>query len=120
MAPYYDFIRIMLVMAMLLALAIGFLLWRDRRTLRPDMSPAERRRAVANNASKTAHWWHIAGLAAILNVLLLEGHRLPHQRVSAMVLDAALAAFLVFRYYRKRSEETIKADSDRNRPAPIH
>jgi hypothetical protein len=120
MGPYKDFAVLMLIIAGLLAGAIIFLRVRDRRTLRPEMSPAERRRAVARNSAHAAHWWHVAGLAAIINALLLDRDRVPHQRAWTLVFDAAISAFLIFRYYSKRSDEQSKPASSSNSVPPIH
>ena len=120
MGPYHDFIILMLVIGLLLALAIALLLFRDRRTLRPEMSAAERRSTVARNSAQTAHWWHIAGLAAIVNAILFDRDRIPHQRIWTSVFDAAVMAFLIFRYYRKHSEERSEQTSSSNSPPPIH
>jgi hypothetical protein len=98
MGPYQDFAVLMLIIAGLLAGAIIFLRVRDRRTLRPEMSPAERRNALTRNTAQTFYWWHVAGLAAIINATLLD-------RAWVRLLDAAIVAFLVFRYYGKRSDE---------------
>jgi predicted histidine transporter YuiF (NhaC family) len=120
MNPFHDFIILMLVIGLLLALAIAFLLLRDRRTLQSEMSEAECRRAAARNLAQTFHWWHIAGLAAIINTLLLDRDRVPHQRAWVSVFDAAIMAFLIFRYYRKRSNERSEETSFSNSPPPIH
>jgi hypothetical protein len=107
----------MLIMGLLLALAVALLVLRDRRTLPPGMSSAERRRAVSRNTAKTIHWWHLAGLAAIINVLVLDlGRR--RQMPWALAADAAVTAFLVLRYYRKRSEESSKLDHRYNDSTP--
>jgi hypothetical protein len=81
MNPYHDFIILMLIMGLLFALAIALLLFRDRRTLHPEMSAVERRRAIARNSAQAGHWWHIAGLAAGINALLFDRDCIPHQRV---------------------------------------
>jgi len=47
MGPYNEFAVLMVIIAGLLAGAIIFLRVRDRRTLRPEMSPTERRNALA-------------------------------------------------------------------------
>jgi predicted histidine transporter YuiF (NhaC family) len=112
-SPYRDFIITMLVIGLLLALVIAFLLFRDRRTLRPEMSAAERRSAVARNVAQTFHWWHVAGLAAIINAVLLD-------RTWVRLFDAAIVAFLMFRYYRKRSDVQSKPASSSNSAPPIH
>jgi hypothetical protein len=109
MGPYKDFAVLMLIIAGLLAGAIIFLRVRDRRTLRPEMSLAERRSALAHNTAQTFHWWHVAGLAAIINATLLD-------RAWVRLFDAAIVAFLIFRYYRKRSHE----QSSSNSAPPIH
>src|SRR5438270_7860487 len=103
----------MLIIAGLLAGAIVFLRVRDRRTLRPEMSPAERRNVLARNTAQTFHWWLIAGLAAIINAMLLD-----HTRVR--LFEAAIIAFLIFRYYPKRSNEQSKPASSSNSAPPIH
>jgi hypothetical protein len=120
MGPYRDFIITIVIMGLLLALAIALLLFRDRRTLHPEMSAAERRSAIARNSAQTVHWWHVAGLAVIINALLLDRNRIPHQRAWTLMLDAAIAAFLIFRYYRKRSEERSEPASSGNSAPPIH
>ncbi len=103
----------MLIIAGLLAGAIIFLRVRDRRTLSPEMSPAERRNALARNTAQTFYWWHIAGLAAIVNATFLD-------RAWVRLFDAAIAAFLIFRYYSKRSDEQSKPASPSNSAPPIH
>jgi hypothetical protein len=113
MGPYKDFAVLMLIIAGLLAGAIIFLRVRDRRTLRPGMSPAERRNAIARNTAQMAHWWHVAGLAAIINAALLD-------RAWVRLIDAAIVAFLIFRYYSKRSDDQSKSVSSSNSPPPIH
>jgi hypothetical protein len=112
MGPYKDFAVLMLIMAGLLAGAIIFLWVRDSRTLRPEMSPEERRSALARNTAQTFHWWHVAGLAAIINATLLD-------RAWVRLFDAAIVAFLIFRYYRKRADERGEPDSSSSAP-PIH
>lgn len=114
MGPYKDFAVLMLIIAGLLAGAIIFLRVRDRRTLRPGMSPAERRNALARNTAQTFHWWHVAGLAAIINAALLD-------RAWIRLLDAAVVALLIFfRYYSKRFAEQSKLVSSSNDARPIH
>ena len=113
MGPYKDFAVLILIIAGLLAGAIIFLRVRDRRTLRPEMTIAERRSALARNTTQTFHWYHVAGLAAIINAALLD-------RAWVRLLDAALVAFLIFFYYRKRSDEQSKPDSSGNSAPPIH
>ncbi len=113
MGPYKDFALLMFIIAGLLAGAIIFLRVRDRRTLQPEMSPAERRNALARNAGQTFHWWHVAGLAAIINATLLD-------RAWVRLFDAAIFAFLIFRYYSKRSDEQRKPASSSNSVPPIH
>jgi hypothetical protein len=113
MGPYKDFAVLMLIIAGLLAGAIIFLRVRDRRTLRPEMSPAERRNAIARNTAQTLHWWHVAGLAAIINAAFLD-------RAWVRLFDGAIGAFLVFRYYNKRSDEQSKTVSSSNSARPIH
>lgn len=113
MGPYKDFAVLMLIIAGLLAGAIMFLRVRDRRTLRPEMSPTERRSALARNTAQAFHWWHVAGLAAIINAALLD-------RAWVRLFDAAIGAFLIFRYYRKRSDEQSKPASSSNSAPPIH
>jgi hypothetical protein len=120
MNPYHDFIILMVIIGLLLALAIAFLLFRDRRTLHPEMSAAERRSAVKRNVAQSFHWWHIAGLAAMINALLLEYDRIPHQRVGTFVFDVAITTFLIVRYYRKHSEERSEQTSSGNSAPPIH
>ena len=120
MGPYNDFAVLMLIIAGLLAGAIIFLRVRDRRTLHPEMSPAERRNALARNTAQTFHWWHIAGLATVINGLWLDRDRIPHQRAWTLVFDAAISAFLIFRYYSKRSDEQSKPSSSSNSARPIH
>ncbi len=120
MGPYKDFAVLMFIIAGLLAGAIIFLRVRDRRTLHPEMSAAERRSAVARNVAQTFHWWHVAGLAAIINGLLLDRDRIPHQRAWTFVFDASITAFLIFRYYNKRSDERSKPASSSNSAPPIH
>lgn len=120
MNPYRDFIIAMLIIGLLLALAIALLLFRDRRTLHPEMSAAERRSAVLRNSAQSVHWWHIAGLVAIINALLFDRDRIPHQRAWASVFDAAITAFLIFRYYHKHSEERSEQTSSSNGAPPIH
>jgi hypothetical protein len=112
MGPYKDFAVLMLIIAGLLAGAIIFLRVRDRRTLRPEMSAAERRSAVARNIAQTFHWWHVAGLAAIINAVLLD-------RTWVRLFDAAIVAFLMFRYYRKRLDVQSKPASSSNSAPPI-
>ena len=113
MGPYKDFAVLMLIIAGLLAGAIIFLLVRDRRTLRPEMSPAERRSALARNTLQTFHWWHVAGLAAIINAALLD-------RAWVRLFDGAIVAFVIFRYYSKRSDEERKPSPSSNSAPPIH
>ena len=113
MGPYKDFAVLMLIIAGLLAGAVIFLRVRDRRMLRPEMSPAERRSALARNTAQTFHWWHVAGLAAIINATLLD-------RAWVRLFDAAIVAYLIFRYYSKRSEERSKPASPGNSAPPIH
>jgi hypothetical protein len=119
MGAYHDFIILMAIIVLLLALAVAVLVIRDRRTLHPGMSAAERRRAIARNSAQTAHWWHVAGLVAIMNVLLFDRQRIPHQRTWALLVDPAVIAYFVFRYYRVRSEEHTKPVSPRDPSAPI-
>ena len=113
MRPYKDFAVLMLIIAGLLAGAIIFLRVRDRRTLRLEMSPAERRDALAHNTAQAFHWWHVAGLAAIINATLLD-----HAWVR--LFDAAIIAGLIFRYYSRRSDEQRKPASSSNSVPPIH
>jgi hypothetical protein len=120
MAPYKDFAVLMFIIAGLLAGAITFLRVRDRRTLRPEMSAAQRRSALARNTAQTFHWWHVAGLAAAINALLLERNRIPNQRAWVLVFDAGVAALLVFLYYRKRSDEQNEPVSSGNSAPPVH
>jgi hypothetical protein len=120
MGPYKDFAVLILIIAGLLAGAVALLLFRDRLTLRAEMSPAERRSALARNTAQTIHWWHVAGLAVLINALLLDRDRIPHQRAWTLVFDAAISAFLIFRYYSKRSNEQSKPASSSNSAPPIH
>lgn len=113
MGPYKDFAVLMLIIAGLLAGAIIFLRVRDRRTLRPEMSPTERRNALMRNTAQTFNWWHVAGLSAIINATLLD-------RAWVRLFDAAFVAFLIFRYYSKRSAEQGKPASSSNSAPPIH
>jgi hypothetical protein len=113
MGPYKDFAVLMLIIAGLLAGAIIFLRVRDRRTLHDEMSPAERRRAVARNIAQTFHWWHVAGLAAIINATMLD-------RTWVRLFDAAIVTFLIFRYYSKRSDVQSKPVPSSNSGPPIH
>jgi heme exporter protein D len=119
MGAYRDFIILMVIIVLLLALAVALLVVRDRRTLHPGMSAAERRRAIARNAVQTAHWWHVAGFAAIMNMLLFDRQRIPHQRTWALLVNAAVTAYFIFRYYRIRSEEHTNPVSPRDPSAPI-
>lgn len=107
MAAYKDIAMTILIMCPPVGLAAALLLWRDRRTLRPDMSATERRRAIENNTARTLNWWHLLVLAGILAALALNLGKLRYQPWW-LVVEAAIPAFLVFRYYRKRSEESIK------------
>jgi hypothetical protein len=119
MAAHKDFALTMLIMGLLLALAVGLLVLRDRRSLRPGISSAERRRVIGRNTAQTVHWWHLAILAVIINVLVLElGRR--HQLPLALLAEAAVTAFLVFRYHRKRTEESSKLDHRYNDSTPIN
>ena len=113
MGPYKDFAVLMVIIAGLLAGAIIFLRVRDRRTLRPEMSPAERRNALARNTAQTLFWWHVAGLAAIINAALVD-------RAWVRLFDAAIVGFLIFRYYRKRSGEQSQPSSSSKSAPPIH
>ena len=113
MGPYNEFAVLMVIIAGLLAGAVIFLRVRDRRTLRPEMSPTERRNALAHNTAQTFHWWHVAGLAAIINAALLD-------RAWVRLFDAAIAGVLIFRYYSKRSGEQSEPASSDNSAPPIH
>jgi hypothetical protein len=114
MGPYKDFAVLMLIISGLLAGAIIFLRVRDRRTLRPEMSPAERRNALARNTAQAFNWWHVVGLAAIINAALID-------RAWVRLFDAAIGAFLIFRYYYgKRSDEQSQPASSSNSAPPIH
>ena len=113
MGPYKDFAVLMLIIAGLLVGAIVFLRVRDGRTLRPEMSPAERQNALARNTMQIFHWWHVAGLAAIINAALLD-------RAWVRLFDAAVLAFLIFRYYRTRSDEQSQPASSSDSAPPIH
>ncbi|HEY7402593.1 MAG TPA: hypothetical protein VIB39_03660 [Candidatus Angelobacter sp.] len=110
MAAYKEIAITLLCIALPVGLAIALLIFRDRRTLRPGMSAAERRRAIRDNSERTTHWWHLIVLAMIFTVLALNLVK-TRQQAWQRIGEAAIAAFLVFRYYRKRSEESIHPHS---------
>lgn len=111
MAAYKDIAVTILILALVPALAIALLLLRDRRTLGHEMSAVARRRAIDENTAKTVNWWHLIMLFCILAAMALNLGRLAHQQARARVAEAAVAAFLIFRYYRKRSEESVPRQS---------
>ncbi len=119
MGPYHDFAILMIIMGLLLALAIAFLVLRDRRTLRAEMSADERRRAIARNSAQTAHWWYVAGLAAMINALVLDFTHISHQSVSFRIGEIGVTLFIVFRYYRARSKQSIE-DHSTTSESPMH
>ncbi|HKD79380.1 MAG TPA: hypothetical protein VKH81_06770 [Candidatus Angelobacter sp.] len=110
MATIKDFAISLLMMALPVSAAAAILLFRDRRTLRPDMSPGERSRAINRNTARTLNWWHLIVLIGIFAVLVLGPGGKGRNRSSIPVVEAAVAAFLVFRYYRQHAEESIKPD----------
>lgn len=113
MGPYKGFAVLMVIIGGLLAGAIIFLWVRDRRTLRPEMSPAERRNILARNTAQTFFWWHVVGLAAIINAALVD-------RAWVRLLDASTVGFVIFRYFSKRSDEQSQPSSSSKSAPPIH
>jgi hypothetical protein len=89
-------------------LAVYLLLIRDRHTLRPGMSQAERNRVARQNRARTVHWWHVLFLVAAIVALVLNFRRTGHQPPWAQLAEIAVVAILVFKYYRDRSEERIE------------
>ena len=105
----------LLMMDLPVGAAAAILLYRDRRTLRPDMSPLERHNAIQRNTTRTLHWWHLIVLIGITTALALGLGSKGRNRTLTVVGEAAIAAFLVFRYYRQRAEETINPLPRNNR-----
>ena len=94
--------------ALAVALAAYLLFIRDRRTLRPEMSPAERNRVASQNHARTMHWWHVLFLIAAIVAFVLNFRRTGRQPPWAQLAEIAVVAILVFKYYRDRSEERIE------------
>lgn len=105
-----HFAMSLLMVALPVGAAAAILLFRDRHTLRPDMSAAERRRAIRSNTGKTLHLWHMIVLFGILAVLAFGPGSKGRHSAWPPVAEAAVAALLVFRYYRQRAEESIQPD----------
>jgi Na+/H+ antiporter NhaD/arsenite permease-like protein len=96
-----------ITMAIAVALAAYMLLVRDRSTLRPGMSQAERNRVSRQNHARTVHWSHVIFLIAAIVALVLNFQRTGRQPPWATLAEIAVLAILVFKYYRDRSEERI-------------
>ena len=105
MATIKDSAMSLLITALVVGMAAAILLFRDRRTLRPEMSAAERRRVVDRNTAGTLQLVHILALIGGLAAVILGSIR--HQNSWYGIAEVSLIAFLVFRYYRLRAEESI-------------
>jgi uncharacterized membrane protein len=89
------------------ALAAALLLIRDRLTLRREMSERERDEAIEQNTARTLHWWHTGFLILAIVAVVLDFRRTGHQP-GWFLLDIAVVAIIVFKYYRDRSEGRIE------------
>jgi dolichol kinase len=96
------------VTAIAVALAAYLLLIRDRLVRCPEMSKAERDRAIRQNRARKVHWSHIILLIAAVVAVVLNFRRTGHQPPWAQLAEIAIVAILVFKYYRDRSEDRIE------------
>lgn len=92
-------------------LAVLFLLARDKLTLR-GLSPVKRKEIVRARSERSLNRWHIFTLVCASASLVINSANVGHQQVRYRVIEAIVATFVVFRYYRKISEERIVNPSD--------
>jgi hypothetical protein len=115
MATIKDFAMSLLVGAVPVGMAAAILLLRDRHTLRPGMSAVERRSTIDRNTAGTVHLVHILALIASLAAVVLSSIR--HQNPWYWIAEASIFAFVVFRFYRLRAEESIQPRPSPYRPS---
>lgn len=111
---------ILLIASSPVLLAAAVLFIRDRLTLRSGLTREERNRITKARSIRALNRWRVFTLFCAVVSLPFNLADFGHQQARYRAVEAIIAIFFIFRYYRKRSEIQISDPSSLNYTLPDH
>jgi hypothetical protein len=104
-----DIIGFVVALTVLFGLAALILIFRDKLTLKPNMSAEEREAAIRKRSNRLQRGWAIAFVIMASVALPLHAFGVEHEPLWQRLLYSGLAAFIVIRFllswHRSRNRE---------------
>jgi len=104
-----DIIAFLVALTLLFGLAALILIFRDKVTLKPNMSAEEREAAISKRSNHLQRGWAIAFVIMAVVALPLHAFGVEHEPLWQRLLYSGLAAFIVINFllswHRSRNRE---------------